>query len=483
MSVPSPFDVSYTHTNFAGFSLSVDLIGGDQSLGANWQILELGDVTLNATEAAAGGYELSRFQMIDGVQYGNVTLRRPWTPNQSGWIPEWFSLAEQYGGTSLGITVNYFDNNGNAQSATYNFRNAYPVTWSQPSFTAFDGQNLQPIVESITFSHSGYFNTDGLAAGIDTAEAVQPCKLIILPGSSGSSTGIASALGSLVSWTLPGSDTGVTEAQVSGVASSVNSTLGTIGAYSAITFWLPPSTVSVSKQADWQVDPSPTASGSGPAVWNGTNPTTITFNFILDGAASDSNAIQTSTVSGQNLGGTAADSSVMPVAEQLLSLLEVEPLSAIAGYGSAPLVMLLWGEFVSPLSYITNMDMTFTRFNASGTPIRAEGSLTLQQYPVFDVLQNPTSGGELPRQSAILYDGDTLAHVAYRQYRSPARWRDLAQSNDIDDPMRVPSGTTMLAPAAEELPVRGEGGTAKPSRRNSLKNSLKAVLPKGGGGR
>jgi len=481
MTVPSPFDVSYTHTNFSGFSLSVDLIGGDQSMGANWQVLELGDVTLNATEAAAGGYDLSRFQMINGVQYGNVTLRRPWTPNQSGWIPEWLALADRYGGTTVGISVNYFDNNGNAQTATYNFRNAYPVTWSQPSFTAFDGQNLQPIVESITFSHSGYFNTDGLAAGIDTAEAVQPCKLVILPGASGSSTGIASALASLTSWTIPGSDTGVSSTQVSEVANSVANTLGTFGPYSSVTFWVPPNTVSVSKQADWQVDPSPTASGSGPAVWNGTNPTTITFNFILDGASSDSNAIQTTTSTGQNLGGTTSDASVMPVAEQLLSLLEVDPLSAIAGYGSAPLVILIWGAFVSPLSYITTMDMTFTRFNASGTPIRAEGSITLQQYPVFDVLQNPTSGGELPRQSAILYDGDTLAHVAYRQYRSPARWRDLAQSNNIDDPMRVPSGTTMLAPAAEELPVRGEGGTAKPSHRDSSKNTLKAVLPKGGG--
>ncbi len=483
MTVPSPFDVNYTNTNFTGFSLSVDIVGGDQSMGANWQVLELGDVTLTASEAAAGGYEYSRFQMIDGLQYGNVTLRRPWTPNQSGWIPEWFALAEQYGGTSLGITVNYLDVNGNPQTATYNFRNAYPVTWSQPSFTAFDGQNLPPIVESISFSHSGYFNTDGLAAGIDTSEAVQPCKLVILPGSSGSSTGIASALASLTSWTLPGSDMGVTSAQVSGVSTSVANTLGTFGPYSSVTFWVPPSTVSVSKQADWQVDPSPTASGSGPAVWNGTNPTTITFNFILDGATSDSNVVQTSASSGQNLSGTTADASVMPVAEQLLSLLEVDPLSAIAGYGSAPLVILIWGEFVSPLSYITTMDMTFTRFNASGTPIRAEGSITLQQYPVYDFLQNPTSGGELPRQSAILYDGDTLAHVAYRQYRSPARWRDLAESNNISDPMRVASGTTMLAPAAEELPVRGEGGTAKPSRRDSTKNSLKAVLPKGGGGR
>ncbi len=477
MTVPSPFDVDYTHTNFSGFSLSIDLVGGDQTLGANWQILELGDVTLSATDAAAGGYHLSRFQMIGGLQYGNVTLRRPWTPNQSGWIPEWFALAEQYGGTAIGITLNYLDVNGNPQSATYNFRNAYPVTWSQPSFTAFDGQNLLPIVESLTFSHSGYFNTDGLAAGIDTAEAVQPCKLVILPGASGTNTGIASALASLTSWTLPGTEYGVTNTSVASTAA------GMLGPFPSVTFWVPPSTVSVSKQADWGVVPSPTASGSGPVVWNGTAPTTINFNFILDGATSDSNMIQTSATSGQNLTGTTASTSVMPIAEQLLSLLEVDPASAILGFGSAPLVVLIWGDFVSPVSYIVNMDMTFTRFNSSGSPIRAEGSITLQQYPVIDVLQNPTSGGELPRQSAVLYDGDTLAHVAYRQYRSPARWRDLAQSNNINDPMRVPSGTTMLAPAAEELPVRGEGGTAKASRRDSLKNSLKAVLPKGGGGR
>ena len=123
MTVPSPFDVDYTHTNFSGFSLSIDLVGGDQTLGANWQILELGDVTLNATDADAGGYHLSRFQMIGGLQYGNVTLRRPWTPNQSGWIPEWFALAEQYGGTAIGITLNYLDVNGTPQSATYNLSN------------------------------------------------------------------------------------------------------------------------------------------------------------------------------------------------------------------------------------------------------------------------------------------------------------------------------------------------------------------------
>jgi Contractile injection system tube protein/T4-like virus tail tube protein gp19 len=478
MTVPSPFDVDYTHTNFTGFSLSVDLVGGDQSLGANWQILDLGDTTLSASDANAGGYHLSRFQLLHGLQYGNVTLRRPWTPNQSGWIPEWFSLAEQYGGTAVGITINYLDVNGVAQSATYNFRNAYPVTWSQPSFAAFDGQQVLPIVESLTFSHSGYFNTDGLAAGIDTAEAVQPCKLVILPGSSGSNTGIASALASLTTWTLPGAEYGLTEGVTS---ASSTAAAGMLGPFPSVTFWVPPSTVNVSKSAYWDADASPTASGSGPVTWNGTAPMDISFDFILDGASSDSNIIQSTATQGQNIGEEGPSStSVMPVAEQLLSLLEVDPASALLGFGSAPLVVLIWGEFVSPVSYMVNLNMNFTRFNASGTPIRAEGNISMRQYPVFDVLQNPTSGGELPRQSAVLYDGDTLAHVAYRSYRSPARWRDLAQANGIDDPMRMQPGTTMLVPASAELPPRGESGVAKQGKPGTAAK-LRKPLSAGGG--
>ena len=124
MTSPMPFDSGFTATNFAGFSLSVDLVGGDKNLGANWHSLQMGDTTLTARDASAGGYQLSRFQLIGQLEYGNVTLSRPWTPNQSGWIPEWFALAQQYGGTTVGISVNYLDPTGILQQATYNFRNA-----------------------------------------------------------------------------------------------------------------------------------------------------------------------------------------------------------------------------------------------------------------------------------------------------------------------------------------------------------------------
>ena len=458
MSVPSAFDAEYTATNFRGFALSVDLVGGDQTLGANWQTLSLGSVTLQAQDIEAGGYQQSRFQLLGQLAYGDVTLSRPWTPNQSGWIAEWFALAEQYGPTTVAITINYLDNTGELQRAVYNFRNAYPVTWNQPSFAAVPSDQTPPMItETLTFSHAGFFDGQGLTPGIQDPEAVQAFRLVILPGS-GAMPGMASALASLTTWTPMGAEFGVTLSGVLGSGSTVIASM--LGPFPSITFWVPPASVNLSKGANWSVNPSPNASGSGPVTWNGTQPMMLSFDFILDASSTDSNGMETATRQSESLNAatSSAGTSILPVVEQLLALCEVDSASALLGMGSAPLVMLLWGEFISPVSYVSDISLQFTKFNANGEPTRATGTLTLNQYPVFSALQNPTSGGEVARGSAMLYDGDSLAHVAFRAYRSPARWRDLAEANDIDDPMRVASGTTLLIPAASELPARTETG-------------------------
>lgn len=121
-----------------------------------------------------------------------------------------------------------------------------------------------------------------------------------------------------------------------------------LGPFPSITFWVPPKTMNVTKTANWTVDPSPTASGSGPASWNGTDPTQLSFEFILDGANSDLNYNESSATSGQALGNGPAGQSVLPTAEQLLSLCEVELMSELVGYGSSPLVVFVWGDFISP---------------------------------------------------------------------------------------------------------------------------------------
>jgi hypothetical protein len=151
-------------------------------------------------------------------------------------------------------------------------------------------------------------------------------------------------------------------------------------------------------------------------------------------------------------------------------------MSELAGFGSSPLVVFVWGDFISPVSYVTDINLKFTRFNAGGQPIRAEGSIQLQQYPVYDALQNPTSGGEMPRKSALVHEADTLAHIAYRSYRSPSRWRDVAMANDIDDPLRVGPGRKLLIPAPDELPQRTETGLIKTSARSSPESRMRNPL-------
>lgn len=73
----------------------------------------------------------------------------------------------------------------------------------------------------------------------------------------------------------------------------------------------------------------------------------------------------------------------------------------------------------------------------------------------------------MPRKSELVHEADTLAHVAYRSYRTPSRWRDVAAANDIDDPLRVKPGRKLLIPAPEELPSRTETGLVKPSAQSA----------------
>ena len=47
--------------------------------------------------------------------------------------------------------------------------------------------------------------------------------------------------------------------------------------------------------------------------------------------------------------------------------------------------------------------------------------------------------------------GDSLASVAYAEYGDATLWRPLARFNSIDDPLRIPDGTTILVPSAAEL--------------------------------
>src|SRR5438132_1350285 len=65
--------------------------------------------------------------------------------------------------------------------------------------------------------------------------------------------------------------------------------------------------------------------------------------------------------------------------------------------------------------------------------------------------QNPTSGTLHARRVHRVRAGDTLPHLAWREYGDPAAWRVIAEANGIDDPMRLAHGQELLLPALDEL--------------------------------
>src|SRR5215207_384034 len=119
---------------------------------------------------------------------------------------------------------------------------------------------------------------------------------------------------------------------------------------------------------------------------------------------------------------------------------------------SPPLVVLHWGAISSFPAFVTSISAKFTLFNTDGTPIRAVCSVSLEEMPGERFRkQNPTSGSHEVRRVYRTIAGDSLASVAYAEYGDPAAWRPLAAFNEIDDPLRVRTGTVLLLPSPEEL--------------------------------
>lgn len=115
---------------------------------------------------------------------------------------------------------------------------------------------------------------------------------------------------------------------------------------------------------------------------------------------------------------------------------------------------LKWGEaFPDSKFRISSVSATLTRFTEAGRPVRASVDLTIDELRADGATgdQNPTSGGIPGRSSHVVDATDSLAMLARRHYGIEAGWRDIAEANGIDDPLRLRPGRTLYLPAPEEL--------------------------------
>ncbi len=116
--------------------------------------------------------------------------------------------------------------------------------------------------------------------------------------------------------------------------------------------------------------------------------------------------------------------------------------NAKSGKGAPPPVAFEWGRLYFK-AIITNMSQKFTLFKADGTPLRCTVTISLEQFLDENdfVAQTPgQSSGQGAPSSTTVREGDRLDHVASS---SGSDHRTVAENNNIDNPLNVPTGTSL----------------------------------------
>jgi nucleoid-associated protein YgaU len=201
-----------------------------------------------------------------------------------------------------------------------------------------------------------------------------------------------------------------------------------------IEFQFNPKELSLSKSAKWNRQSQKGSKKSDVPQFTGADPSKITLEMFLD--ASDTQ-----------------DDRVVKTVEQLFACCVPTDESHQKKKGSPPWVIFHWGAITSFTAYVSSVTVKYTLFTAGGLPIRGTATVNIEEIAGEQSKQNPTSGGLAARTVHTVVTGDSLPSIAWREYGDPTLWRPIAERNGIDDPMRLPAGTALLIPAAEELGV------------------------------
>jgi len=136
---------------------------------------------------------------------------------------------------------------------------------------------------------------------------------------------------------------------------------------------------------------------------------------------------------------------------QVTDLLKIAP-----DLHAPPVCQFSWSNLVF-IGVLQQADVRCNLFLATGIPVRATVDVTFKQF--FDgktesgLFRNEQEASA--RFSAsftkyrVVHPGDTLSSIAAEMYNDPARWRPIADRNNLDDPLAIAPGQVLLIPAIE----------------------------------
>ena len=134
-----------------------------------------------------------------------------------------------------------------------------------------------------------------------------------------------------------------------------------------------------------------------------------------------------------------ADEDVRMHTGPLVQLLDKNPATK-----APPVLLFSMGQF-NFQCVLVDASQRFTMFRRDGTPVRSIVSARFQEFVRVEV--EITQGlfiGPPSLHSAIR--NETASGIAGRVLGDPARWREVAAANGIDDPFNIPPGATLKIP-------------------------------------
>lgn len=207
---------------------------------------------------------------------------------------------------------------------------------------------------------------------------------------------------------------------------------------SRVSFHFNPTTIKFSKSAQFKRAENQKGKTGPPVQFVSTSPIELSIQLLLDAV------------------GKGPTASVEPEVTKLMSWTAPDSASAKSKSPSPPLLQFTWGQLKLGtngkfVGHLETVGVTYKMFSPNGAPIRADVDLKLKDVPQEPAGTNPTSGGLVTHRRRQITRGESLHSVAYAEYGDAALWRGLAVINEIDDPLRVAPGRTLLVPEEAEL--------------------------------
>jgi hypothetical protein len=200
-----------------------------------------------------------------------------------------------------------------------------------------------------------------------------------------------------------------------------------------IDVWFNPTTLELKNSARWQ-RPN-TLTGDAPSTYLGGREQALNLKFLFH-------------ADGQRTG----EDVKAKIAELRALLKPVSQKIAGAERDRPPTVEFVWGTWTSEPSVVSAVDVTTELFDEAGLPLRAWVNLTMSkslegpEEAAKKKGTNPTTKGTRRRRGHQVAPGENIALIAHEHFRTPTRWKEIAEMNDLDDPLRVQAPRLLIVP-------------------------------------